>query len=189
MSASLSDPRPVRKSRRWVWFFVLLGLLGCVAVVVPILYNLSQQLQPEQLEAARRLWAEQGPADYDLTFEVTRDRDPQPERHIVLVRDGRVIHASCEGEMVYLLDTARVAIGLPIGGIRQGRGRDVPALFERIESLLAEHSREGVRNFLVAEFDPKMGWPRRFIRRVRGTSMREEWRVRLWPAGALEQPR
>jgi hypothetical protein len=37
----------------------------------------------------------------------------------------------------------------------------------------------------VAAFDPKDGYPRRFISRVRGTSTREEWNLRLWPAGTL----
>jgi hypothetical protein len=155
-------------------------------VAAPILYNLNQQLQPEQLAAARQRWRDHGPANYDLTYAVTYDRDTLAERHIVLVRDGKVVFGSCEGEIRYLTPALGAAVGLPAGGIGKSAGLDMPAIFDHIEELLREQSTASRRNFLVAVFDPKDGYPRRFIRRVRGTSTREEWNLRLWTAGALD---
>jgi hypothetical protein len=176
----------------WVVFFAVLGVLAAAAITLPIVYNLGQQLTPEMLAAARQRWRDHGPADYDLTFAIKYDREELPERHIVLVRGGKVVFASCEGEAVALAPALAAAVGLPAGGIGQGGARDVPAIFDHIEKLLNEKSTGQRRNFLVAVFDPHEGYPRRFIRRVRGTSTREEWDVRVWPAGALEkesQPR
>ena len=41
--------------RRWVPLFLTLTLLGTLAIVLPLVYNLGQQLRPEQLAAARAL--------------------------------------------------------------------------------------------------------------------------------------
>jgi hypothetical protein len=166
--------------------FVILAVLAGAAVTLPLVYNLGQQLRGADLEAARRRWRDSGPADYDLSYSITWDRERLPERHIVLVRGGRVAYASCEGEVTALAPVLAGAVGLPAGGLGQGGARDVPAIFDHIEALLAEQSTNPRRDFLVAVFDPVQGYPRRFIYRARGTSRREEWDVRVWPAGALE---
>jgi hypothetical protein len=165
---------------------VLLAGLAVTAMVLPILYNLGQQLRPEQLKEARQLWREAGPADYDLTYSVQYDREPLAERHVVLVRGGRIVWASCEGEVVQVSPAIGALIGLAAGGHGQG-GRDIPAIFAHLEDLLRQEGESKRRNLLVAVFDPKTGWPRRFIRRVSGTSTREEWLLGVWPAGELER--
>jgi hypothetical protein len=187
MEPSSAVPTPRPRSRAWVGFFVILVILAIVAMLLPIFYNLGQQLRPEQLQAARQRWRERGPSDYDLTFAITYDREPLPERHIVVVRGGKVVFASCEGEILSLSGALRTAAGLPAGGLGKTDGRDVPAIFDHIEALLREEGTAARRNFLVAVFDPKNGYPRRFIRRVRGSSTREEWNLRLWPAGTVER--
>jgi hypothetical protein len=180
----MTQAKPRRRSRGWVAFFVILVSLAAAGAVLPILYNRGQQLRPEQLDAARGLWREAGPADYDLTFSVQYDREPSAERHIVLVRGGRPVYASGEGEVVYVGPGLGALLGVSAGPA-QGRALDVPAIFDRVGAMLGED--ESGRNFLVAVFDPKAGWPRRVIRRVRGTSSREEWNLRVWPPGELER--
>jgi hypothetical protein len=177
-------------NRRWLAFFVVLGLLSAVAVVLPIVYNLRQQLRPEQLEAARQRWREQGPSSYDLEYTVQLGRDPRPERHVVLVRDGRVVLAACDGELTRLdpvVGFAGGAVGQAAVLVADGPApRDVGAIFAHIESVLRSDPEAGRRNLAAATFDPADGHPRRFIHRVRGTSEREEWTFRLRPAGAIE---
>ena len=174
----------MKRSRRWVPFFVILVGLAVTGVTLPIVYNLGQQLRPEQLAAAKALWAQSGPTDYDLTFTIKYDREPEAERHLVIVRQGRIVWASCEGELVQVSPALGAAIGVVAGGSSHG-GRDVPAIFTHLEALLATGEKQG--NFLVAVFDPKTGWPRRVIRRVRGTSTREEWNLRVWKPGEVER--
>src|SRR5262249_52823085 len=137
------------------------------------------------LEEARRRRAANGPADYDLTFSIQYDREPQAERHIVLVRGGRVEYAACEGQLRYVGAGIGALAGLPAGGLRGGAPVDVPGIFSRVERLLREAQERRGRDFLVATFHGEDGHPRRIIRRVRGTSTREEWNIRVWPAGSL----
>jgi hypothetical protein len=176
-------PAARRRPRAWMGYLVLLVLLSAVAAVVPIVYNLRQQLRPEQLAAARQRWRDNGPNDYDLTFAIRYDRETLPQRHLVIVRGGKVVFAACEGEIVTLSPALRAAAGLPAGGLGREPGQDVPAIFDHIEDLLHEPGAE--RNFLVAMFDTRDGHPRRIIRRIRRSSTREEWNLRLWPAGTL----
>jgi hypothetical protein len=176
----------MRRPWGWVVFFVVLGGLSLIAVILPILYNLGQQLRQEALDQARTRWQEAGPADYDLTFNVYVDRDRLPLRNVVVVRGGKVVLAACEGEPVETSPEASAAMGLPLGGIGRSRGYTVPRLFDHLQKLLDEEQ-EDRRNFLVAVFDPATGWPRRFIRRIRGTSTREEWNLKLWKPGELEE--
>jgi hypothetical protein len=182
--AAVVPPRR-RRSRAWIVYFLILAILASIAIVVPILFNINQQLRPEQLEAARQRWRDHEPRDYDLTFAITWDRDQTPERHMVAVRGGKIVFASCEGEILFLAPAMRAAAGLPGGGLPRAHAYDVPAIFDHLDGLLRE---EGARrNFLIAGFDPNDGYPRRFIRRIRGTSTREKWDVRVWPAGTLER--
>ena len=184
-SPAAAPPCSRRRSCAWIGYFALLAALGSIAVVTPIVYNLSQQLRQEQLDAARQRWRDNGPANYDLTYAVAYDGDPLAERHIVLVRGGKVVFASCEGEVRCLSPALGAAAGLPAGGLGKGDDLDVPAVFDHIAELLHEQSTASRGNFLVAVFDRKDGHPRRVVRRVRGTRTREEWNLRLWPAGEL----
>lgn len=108
------------------------------------------------------------------------------ERHVVLVRDGRIVWASCEGEVVQLAPPLGALLGVSAGGSNRG-GRDVPAIFAHLDRLMQDQATAKRQNLLVAVFDPKTGWPRRIVHRVRGTSTREEWNLRVWPAGELER--
>ncbi len=176
----------MRRPWGWVVFFVVLTGLSVIAVVLPILYNLGQQLRQEGLDEARLRWREKGPADYDLTFNVYVDRDRLPLRHVVIVRGGRVVFSACEGEPVEMSAEANAVMGLPLGGVGRSRAFTVPNLFEHLQRLLDEEQVDR-RNFLVAVFDPATGWPRRFIRRLRGTNTREEWNLKLWKPGELDE--
>src|SRR5262245_1791034 len=185
--ASVSASRQVvSHSRAWVGFFLVLAGLAVTGVVVPIVYNLGQQLRPEQLAAAKDRWGREGSAEYDLTYTIQYDREREAERHVVVVREGRIVWASCEGEVVQVSPAVGAAAGVTAGAGLSG-GRDVAAIFARLEELLAEEGESPRRNFLVAVFDPKEGWPRRIVWRVRGTSRREEWNLRVWPAGEVER--
>jgi hypothetical protein len=90
-----SPRRPVTRSGKWVWFFLLLGTLAAIGVSIEVWSNLQQQLTPEKVAAARALWAEKGPRDYELDYEVKRGDAPDPsprvgEKYTVVVKNGKV---------------------------------------------------------------------------------------------------
>ncbi len=174
-------------SRRWVWFFLVLASLSAVAIVVPIVYNLSIQLRPEQLAEARRRWAENAPADYDLAYLVKRkehDNLPPPadQEYLVQVRAGRVVLVMEDGEVVFLdrhwwaIAVGPAALALPP---EDTSGYGVPALFDRIEAWLPREASLGRRAFATAQFDPKDGHPYHFVFRDRGSGERLELNIKL----------
>ncbi len=159
------------RSRRWVLVFAALALLGAAAVVVPVVYNLSIQLTPEQVRAARERWQANGPADYDLLFQERVGQGPV-DIYRVEVRGGRVLRVAAVGTD---------GTALPLGEVsaEESQAYAVPALLGQIERDLEEDLRDGKRrNFATASFDRTFGHPTRYVRRARGGE-RIEWRVRL----------
>jgi hypothetical protein len=182
MSAGL----PRRRSRRWIGFFLVLAVLGGAAVIVPIVYNLSIQLKPEQLADAQRRWRENAPANYDLEYLVKSEQGgvaAMERSYFVRVRAGRVVSVVDTGEVVYLDPSLAAVAGLaPLGiSLEEPRRYGVPALFDEIERTLRQDETAARTNFATASFDPKDGHPFHYIHRVRGTKDRVEWHVKLTP--------
>jgi len=174
------------QNRRWLLFFAVLAGLSVVAVTLPIVYNLGQQLRREQLQAAWTRWQQQGPADYDLTFSVRVDRETARQRHVVCVRHGQVVAALVEGRPLHIATTLQGAIGLPLATTTDHPPWTMERIFEHLEELLRQQEQTRGSQFLVAVFDPQLGWPRRFVWRVARTSQRQEWDLKLWRPGELE---
>jgi hypothetical protein len=163
-------------------FFLVLIVLGTVAVVVPIVYNLRQQLTPEQVAAARARWQANGTRDYVLEYQVRVDSDPRPDEYRVKVRDGKPISAICNGQPMLLDDGAGLLLG---PGVKMLPAEDclqqtVDGMFDEIERRLHQGTRaDGKRNYATASFDSRDGHPHRFIYRVAGTKERLEWIIKL----------
>jgi hypothetical protein len=189
MSSTAAFQPAVRRSRGWVLFFGVLTVLTATGILLPILYNLNQQLRPDQLASAEQRWREANLTDYDLTYSVRYDRELLAERHIVLVRGRKVVWAACEGEVIHSSPTLGAMVGVGGAGTGRGGGHDISAIFAHLHELLGQKEESGGRNLLVAVFDPKGGWPRRFVYRVRKSSTREEWDLKVWEADELGSER
>jgi hypothetical protein len=166
------NARRVRpRSRAWVWFFVALGVMGAAAVTLPIVYNLSIQLRPEELTAARERWKENGRPDYDLQYQekITEDKVQSESNWFVEVRDGKVTTATCDGRELSAADYPNLTV--------EGQ-------FTVIENGLQLDLAEGLRrNYATAAFDLRDGHPTHYVRRVRGSGDRLEWNVNLFKPG------
>src|SRR4051812_33255629 len=64
-SGRLRDPAR-RKNRNWIWVFAAFALLGVAAIAINWAYNAGQPLTEEKLRAARELWKQNRPANYDV---------------------------------------------------------------------------------------------------------------------------
>lgn len=174
-----------RRSRRWIAFFVVLGVLSTLAIVVPLVYNLSIQLRPEQLAEARRRWQENAPANYDLKYLVETKHasaiEPEKREYLVQVRDSRVVFVADTGEVLYLDPSLAIGAGPSVLALTSENARNygVPALFDEIEAALRRDEMEGRKNYTQAQFDGKDGHPLHYIHSVRGTKERVEWFVKL----------
>ena len=140
---------------------VILAALAAAAVTIPLAYNLSRQLTPEQVTAARTLWRAHGPRDYDLDYLEKRDAGgtTQERAYHVQVRGGRATTSD--------------------GGL------DVEGMFGRMEAALREDAAAGRRPYATATFDKADGHPLRYVRRDRPAGERLEWTVRLRRAGDI----
>ena len=162
---------PSRKTG-WIWFFLFLALMGGLAIAIPLVYNVQQQLRPEQLSAARRLWQEKAPADYDLEYQVRRQFDadsenqsPDLERFRLEVRNGQIVSIKKNGEP------------LPLG---EGKDHTIDALFDLMErNLEADNKSQGPRNFTHAQFDKSDGHPTVYVHRIMGSRQRLQIIVQL----------
>lgn len=147
------------RNRGWIWYFVLLAVLTTAATASLIVYNLRQQLQPEQLVEARKLWKEKGPSDYRLDYTVQKGTDAGKDRYSVLVRGGKVVAASVNGQEE---------------PAERFRYYGIPALFDFMEDFLEIDTKKGKKNYSRALFATDDGHPLWYVRRVMGTSERVE---------------
>lgn len=151
-----------KRNRGWIWYFVILIVLTIASITVMIVYNLGQQLKPEQLATARALWAEKGPADYDMEYTQIGNA---PGTYKVQVRDGEVVSATLDGRALEP---------------RQYGYYDMRGLFNSIDGFLEHDSKPGQpRTFTKAVFAADDGHVIRYIRRAMGSSERLEINVRL----------
>ncbi|HWG44159.1 MAG TPA: hypothetical protein VN688_15380 [Gemmataceae bacterium] len=179
MTVSPSRPR----SRRWIWFFLVLGVLTAAGIIIPIVYNLGIQLRPEQLADARRRWQENNPANYDLKYLVkTTYADQQEEdQYLLKVRGGRTVFIACNDEVRWVDPSLAIVAG---PGVLALSSEDtarygIVALFNEIEAALRRDATAERRNLVKASFDPNDGHPSHYIHRVRGTKNQVEWFVKF----------
>jgi hypothetical protein len=160
-----------RRGRGWIWFFAVLGILAVLAITIPIVYNLRQQLKLEDLEAARALWQQKRPSDYDLTY---TKRGSVTGTFVVRVRAGQVVDVTMDGQPVEE---------------RLYRSLDMTALLEDLEEFLRLDARPGSpRAFNQAVFDPADGHLIRYVRSVTRPRQRLEILARLEPRPAAPAP-
>lgn len=183
MPAASSPRRP----RRWIGFFLVLAVLAAVAIVVPLVYNLSIQLRPEQLTEARRRWHEQKIPNYDLEYLIRTTNGVQEEdrAYLVQIRGGHVVLIVDNGDLVYLDPALAVVAGLGVLAlsVEEPSRYGVSALFDEIEATLRQDEMSGSRNFATAQFDPRDGHPLHYVHRVRGTKERVEWNIKMTRGG------
>jgi hypothetical protein len=181
----MPTPPRSRRSLRWIGFFIVLAVSAAIAVIVPLVYNLTIQLRPEQLVEARRRWQVNIVSNYDLEYLVrtTQSDQGRESAYLVQVRSGQVVLVVCNSDVVYLDPALAVVVGLAVPALSSENPRQfgVPALFDEMEATLRQDESSGHRNFATAQFDPKDGHPFHYVHRVRGTKERVEWNIKFSP--------
>jgi hypothetical protein len=135
------------RNRRWVWFFVVLGLVAILAVGISWVYHARQQLTLEELHRQRARWDQAGPRDYLLEYRMAAGKDQQ--YYVVQFRNGRVESAVRKGQA-----------GQPDESLRpdQYGYYSMPGLFDLIERNLEQDAQpRAPRASNQAEFDPDNG--------------------------------
>jgi len=160
MSTTAPPPAPARKNRRWIWYFVVVFTLAILASIGLIAFNWQQQLRPEQLEAAHKLWKDKGPPDYTMSYTNHVYGRPVGDHFWVRVRKGKVVESRYNGE--------------PEPPERLGY-RGMEGLFDDMEKFMRKDSdKSGPKTFVRAIFDRKTGALLSYVRSVMGGRERVE---------------
>ncbi len=157
--------------------------------MVPLVYNLWQQLQPEPVEQARERWKQNGPRDYDLMWEEKLNEDPHPTQYLAVVRDGKVWLVQIDHD-VLLADELATPLGCAVGTSvvrlaaerhpqRELTGYTVESLFRTIDDNLKKNADSGGNNFATATFDRQDGHPLHYVYRDKRARQRLEWNIKL----------
>lgn len=154
--------------------FVLLGailLLAIAGAVVLLLARFRDPLPPLELadlEAAEARWRAEGPADYDLDLKLGGAR---PGSVHVEVRGGRVTAMTRDGRTPSQRRTWDVwsVEGQFDTLYRELELADAPAREMQVDAA--------TRLVLRAQFDPRLGYPRRYRRIVLGEGPEVYWEV------------
>jgi hypothetical protein len=173
-----------RRHRSWLIFFAVLGVLAPLAIVIPLLYNLSRlQKYPVQLAENRDRWKANAPRNYDLEYLVKIDDDSRASEYVVHVRDGQVVLVGLDRDLLWLAPWTGFALGPLVQALPPRsftpHSYTMDALFGEMERWMHEDKAGGRRNYATASFDPVDGHPLHYIHRVRGTHQRVEWIIRL----------
>jgi hypothetical protein len=172
---SNDHPSPTtHHSRKWIWFFVALAILGVAAVSINWVWNAGEPLTPERLRTARELWQKNRPADYDLKIDVTKQYQSADgtggtivDKIELHVRGGKITEFLVRGkepEPLLNRDDSR--------NEQAERARresyDMAGLFDSIEEFMDKDRRDGRTSFIRARFDKTDGHVVRFSRQVDG---------------------
>jgi len=139
--------------------------LGLFAIAINFGYSQQQQLKTEDIQSARQRWQQAGFRDYDLRIQIRRHSavagDPVGQDSITIeVRGGAVTDGTVNKQ--------------PLAP-RLYDEYNMPGLFDSIDEFLRRDRPDGKPlTFLKATFDRKDGHLLQFVRRVRGSSERQE---------------
>jgi hypothetical protein len=161
-------------NRNWIWFFVVLALLGIASISISWVYNVKQQLTPEELAHNRALWEKNRPRSY--VFAYTKQLKSARESYVVTVHDGKV------QSVVMREDDAPEEVKLRPD---QYGFYDMDGQFDQMERFVEmDRQGSGKRGFNRAEFDPRDGHLLRYVHSGGQAKDPVEIRVTRFEAGA-----
>ncbi len=145
-----------------------IGLLA--AATVPAVYlvtrpSTGEPLTQERLAEARARWKERGPKSYGL------DVDVRGIRYRIDVKDGEVVAMTIDGRPAAVSALEHWTVEGMFGFLAEELSN-----LRRVEAAYGVSNPEDV--VLRAAFDPKYGYPARFLRHVLGLDRSVEWQVR-----------
>jgi hypothetical protein len=170
------DPTSAGTMRRVGCGLILGTLAGLVVTLAILRWHLADPTPPlsaDALRAARELWRQHGPEDYDLEVRV---EGPQPGNYRVQVRGGQAIAAFRNDQP---LAQQRTLGTWSVLGMFATIGRDVEQV-ERRASGNADRFTPDLT--LRASFDRELGYPRRYVRMESGSTLDVSWEVTKFEA-------
>jgi hypothetical protein len=143
-------------------------------IAANVWFNLRQQLTPEQLDEARRVWSQKRPGSYELHYTIKREVNPDLAGTVPLNYTAHV-----NGE--------KVSVTTPEGKVlRPGDYEfdNMESLFDAIDrQLRVDSDPDRPRAFVKAEFDGIDGHVTHYVHSVMRTRERLEVTVKMTREG------
>ena len=161
-----ASARPPRNNWGWISFFVFVTVASIGVAVFMILFNLSIQLTPEQLDAARKRWKEKAIKNYDMVYAEKHSPDDKVTTFVVRVRGGEVTEVRMNGKPL----------------VKSAEQVDDPRIFRSMDALFRDMDRfmtidtkkDAPKVYVTATFEVETGAMRRYVRRVMRSTERVE---------------
>ena len=168
-----AEPKPQVPVRNngWIWYFAFLIIASVGVTAFMIWFNLSIQLQPEQLEVAHKRWLEHGPKNYKLVLKKKLNNEDRVTTVIATVRNKKVTDVTMDGR--------------PLTAEKEGDpdprpNHSMDAQFSFVQTFMTmDHKEKAPKAYVTALFDPETGALLRYVRRVMGTTQRVELNITL----------
>jgi len=162
------------KNRNWVIVFVVLAILGLLAVGINWAYNAGEPLTPEKLKVAEDKWERNRPPNYDLKITVNKTyassdgaTGTQVDKYRLKVRSGQIVDFTLNGQPPQpVLDEKGERNLAREREIREGF--DIDGLFDSIEEFMEMDRRDDRKTFIRARFDKTDGHVIQFTRQYQG---------------------
>jgi hypothetical protein len=157
-------PAPPPNKYAWILYFAFLIVASVGVTIFMIMFNLWIQLTPEQVEAAKKVWKEKGPAEYKLIYTTRIDDSDKTTMYAVTVKAGKVTDVKKNGK-----DFEEQAAWPE---------HSMEALLGMMAANLAEDAKpDKPRVYTIGRFDDKTGALLYYVRRVMGSRERIEIEV------------
>jgi hypothetical protein len=164
---STGDGRVSRRTTAFVLASLALAIAGIVLALQYFVVEHLPELTDADLTAAQKRWQEKEPVSYDMDIEI---RGAQPGSAHVEVRNRVVTTASRDGKVT----PERTWNTWAVPGMFEMLSRDLEIAEDPEKAIQAA---PGTKWRLWAEFDPQLGYPRRYHQIVYGGGPEVYWRV------------
>ncbi len=154
----------------------VLGLVAAIAAVVAFMIFTRQnspRLTQADYTAAVERWEQHAPAGYELDLELSGNR---PGKIHVEVRDGEVMHMVRDGVEP---SQRRTWYYWSVPGQLDTIGQELEMARDPASSF---HDPRAAQMVMWAEFDPTLGYPRKYDRVVLGADFEVHWKVTRFQA-------
>lgn len=150
----------MKRNSGWIWYFVIVVVLGALGTVWLVDFNLRLQLKHEPLAANKALWDANKPADYDLVYTIKMDDETQGVRYTVRVRANKLVYVLEQGVELAPEQAAR---------------HTMDALFDLLHKYLDADGVPGAAKvYARARFHDANGAILEYVRRIMRTRQRLE---------------
>jgi Family of unknown function (DUF6174) len=168
-----TSPAPRKKNNSWIWFFVFIVVASVGVAAIMIWFNVSIQLTPAALEAAKKRWQDANIQDYNLVYKKRLNAEERAATFFVKVRGGKAQEVTMNGKPLQKEDE---------NDPDPRPFHSMDSQFRYLERFMElDQKPKAPKVYFVASFDPQTGAILHYIRSDSQKKQRVEMEFVLTP--------